>query len=91
MYNVFIRFLVRSSFIITIVIIIKRYKGRTIVFALVSSVCHSVPIEGLIQTWSFYQDHENGGANFVQRTIKLKTKRLVFWGIFFPFSHTNEL
>jgi hypothetical protein len=52
-------FLVRPSFIITIVI--KRYKGRTIVFASVSvtrslgrSVCLSVPIEGLIQTWSTY-------------------------------------
>jgi hypothetical protein len=44
-------FLVRPSFIITIVI--ERYKGRIIVFASVS-VSLSVPIEGLIQTWSTY-------------------------------------
>jgi hypothetical protein len=63
-------------------------KGRTIVFASVSSVTLSVPIEGLIQTWPFYQEHESGGANFVQETIKPKNpKKLVFVGFFHIFSH----
>jgi hypothetical protein len=56
---------------------VKRYSGRAIVFASVSSVSLS-GLEGLIQTWStymsnqrsFYQDHENGGANFVQKIKK---------------------
>jgi hypothetical protein len=41
---------------------------------------------------SFYQEHENGGAKFVQKAIKPKIiKKTGFWGDFFTFSHTNEL
>jgi hypothetical protein len=92
------QFLVRPSFIITIVI--KRYKGWTIVFASVLSVYLSlyphrrtypnlVDLYIKLKVFFFYQKHENGGANFVQKTIK--PKKLDFGGFFFTFSHTNEL
>jgi hypothetical protein len=93
--NNFVHFFVCPSFIVTIVIK-KTYSGRTIVFALVSFVCHSVC------------SHRTTYPNLVNLYIKLKVflpgtqkwcckfcpenhraKKIL--GDFFTFSQTNEL
>jgi hypothetical protein len=95
-------FLARPSFIIRYDSNKKRYKGRAIVFASVSSVGLSVPIEGLIQTWSTYiyihiklkvflPGTRKWWCKFFPENKKPKNQRnCFFWGIFVTFSHTDE-